>query len=129
MFQLAKHHQLEEWLTTNPAKLCESFLKEDAKFGVLVAMDFNGIHGYLSFTWNFSIWRNEEYMNIDDVFVAEAYRGQNIGERLMVEAKKLREARGAKMIKWEVEKDNHRAMEFYKRLGANMKLKGIFTWS
>ena len=34
----------------------------------------------------------------------------------------------ANFMRWEVEKDNDKAIDFYKKLGAEMKIKGVFGW-
>lgn len=67
-------------------------------------------------------------MNIDDVFVWEEFRGQKIGEALMQKAKAACASKGVHKIRWEVQKDNHSAIRFYERLGANMETKGVFKW-
>jgi len=32
------------------------------------------------------------------------------------------------LIRWEVEKDNEKAIEFYNSLGAEISMKGVFRW-
>ena len=68
-------------------------------------------------------------MNLDDLFVLSEYRGQHIGQQLMQSARKLCEDKGVESVKWELEKDNTKAIEFYKRLGAEVSIKGICRWS
>ena len=68
-------------------------------------------------------------MNIDDVFVWERYRGQKVGEALMLKAKEICKAKDVRKMKWEVERDNHKAIKFYERLGANVNIKGVCNWS
>ena len=46
----------------------------------------------------------------------------------MLKAKELCLANDVKRIKWEVEQDNYRAIQFYERLGADFDIKGIFKW-
>ena len=96
--------------------------------GVLLAVIDGVVAGYCSYTWNYSIWLGSRYMNIDDVFVWDQFRGQKVGEILMLKAKDVCLANEVKRIKWEVEQDNHRAIKFYERLGANVDIKGVFKW-
>ncbi len=95
---------------------------------MLVAEQDGQLVGYLSYTWNYSIWRGNEFMNLDDLFVLKAYRGQEIGQRLMQFAKKICRDKNIDLIKWEVEKDNTKAIDFYQRLGADVSIKGIVRW-
>ncbi|MEH6631835.1 MAG: GNAT family N-acetyltransferase [Halopseudomonas aestusnigri] len=126
---IAKHHDQEQFVTSTKAELENSGFSDVPKFGVLLAEIDSQIAGFASYTWNYSIWSGSSYMNIDDVFVWEEYRGQKVGEALMKNARTLCEKRGVKSIKWEVEEDNIKAIKFYKRLGAEVDIKGICRWS
>ncbi|MDN5202700.1 GNAT family N-acetyltransferase [Fulvivirgaceae bacterium BMA10] len=129
MIAIARHHGQEQYVLTNKEELLKSGFTEPSKFGALIA-EFNGkVAGYVSYTWNYSIWLGGDYMNIDDLFVWEEYRGKQIGEKLMQEAKEICEKKNIQRIRWEVEKDNLGAIKFYERLGAEFKTKGIFKWS
>jgi len=125
---IAKHHDQEQYVVTDKAELRESGFGDRPSFGVLLAEVDGEVAGYCSYTWNYSIWFGSTYMNIDDVFVWEKFRGQQVGEELMLNAKSVCLAKGARRIKWEVEQDNHGAIKFYQRLGANVEIKGLFRW-
>ncbi|OUS30715.1 GNAT family N-acetyltransferase [Thalassotalea sp. 42_200_T64] len=125
---IAKYHDQEQYVLTNKAELANSGFGNDPSFGVLLAEIDGEIAGYCSYTWNYSIWLGATYMNIDDVFVWEAFRGMQVGEKLMVKAKEVCLANGAGRICWQVEQDNHAAIKFYERLGANLDIKGFFRW-
>jgi len=125
---IAKHHNQEQYVVTNTDELIKSGFSDKPSFGVLLAEIDDEIAGYCSYTWNYSIWLGSSYMNIDDVFVWENFRGQQVGEKLMFKAKEVCLANGASRIKWEVEQDNDGAIKFYERLGANLGIKGLFRW-
>jgi len=75
ILEIAKFHNQEEYVITNKQEMLGSGFNENPKFGVLIA-EFNGkISGYLSYTWNYSIWNGCEYLNLDDLF------GENIEDR------------------------------------------------
>lgn len=125
---IARYHDQEYAVKTTEEELRKSGFGESPRFGVLIA-DYNGkAAGYLSYTWSYSIWNAGTYMNLDDLFVKAEFRGKKIGEALMHEAKLLCQSRNTKLIRWEVQKDNPGAIKFYERLGAKMKIKGIFRW-
>ncbi len=125
---IAEHHDQTQYVLTTKSELTESGFGNDPLFGVLLAEVDGEIAGYCSYTWNYSIWLGATYMNIDDVFVWEKFRGQRAGEALMLKAKEVCLSKGGSRIKWEVEQDNQGAIKFYKRLGANVDIKGLFRW-
>ena len=125
---IAKHHGQEQYVKTNKQNLIDSGFGKTPLFGVLLAEIDSEVAGYCSYTWNYSIWLGSNYMNIDDVFVWEKFRGQQVGEKLMFNAKEMCVTKGVSRIKWEVEQDNHGAIKFYERLGANINIKGLFSW-
>jgi len=125
---IAKHHDQEEYVLTNKQELVNSGFANHPSYGVLLAELDGKVAGYCSYTWNYSIWFGAHYMQIDDIFVWESCRGQQVGEELMQKAKEVCIAKGASRIKWEVEQDNHGAIKFYQRLGANIDVKGLFRW-
>ena len=125
---IAEFHNQEQYVVTSTEEMLESGFGENPKFGALIA-EFNGqVAGYLSYTWNYSIWNGCEYMNLDDLFVWNEYRGQRVGLQLMRQARDICKQKAIELIRWEVETDNTKAIEFYKNLGADMTEKGIFRW-
>ncbi len=125
---IAKHHDQEQYVETTKEQLATFGFGDTPTFGVLLAEIDGAVAGYCSYTWNYSIWAGTAYMNIDDVFVWGEFRGKKVGEALMHKAKEVCLAKDIKKIKWEVEQDNHRAIQFYERLGATIDIKGIFKW-
>ncbi len=125
---IAKHHDQQQYVVTDKTELLTSGFGENPQFGVLLAEVNGEVAGYCSYTWNYSIWLGSRYMNIDDVFVWENFRGQKVGEKLMYKAKEVCQNNDANRIRWEVEEDNHAAIKFYERLGANIDVKGLFKW-
>ncbi len=125
---LAEHHNQLEYVSTSLPEILSSGFGHSPRFGVLLAEYNHTVVGFLSFTLNYSIWGGCDYLNIDDVYVDENYRGKRIGESLMIEARRHCQNKGISKLKWEVEKGNASAIRFYERLGANKTDKGIFSW-
>jgi GNAT superfamily N-acetyltransferase len=126
---MASHQNQEHFITTDKRELLQAGFSESPDFGVFLAEVDGQVAGYLSYTWNYSIWLGSYYMNIDDVFVVEEFRNQKAGEALMLKARELCKNKGLSRIRWEVQKDNHRAIKFYEQLGAELNLKGVFRWT
>ena len=125
---LAQYHDQAQYVATSKAEIAVAAFGEQVAFGVLLAEIDGQVAGFTSYTWNYSIWQGQRYMNIDDVFVLEAFRGQKIGQALMLKAKEVCLAKGAGRIRWEVEQDNTSAIAFYRQLGATLDIKGVFHW-
>ena len=57
---------------------------------------------------------------LEDLFVADAYRGQGIGEALMAYLADVAVRHGCARFEWTVLDENESAVRFYRRLGAKM---------
>lgn len=125
---IAEYHDQSHYVLTGPDELLAAGFGDDPRFGAIVAEYDGNTVGFVSYTINYSIWLGRNYMHIDDVFVDADYRGKNIGETLMLEARNFCESLGISRIKWEVQKENHGARRFYERLGAEYYEKGVFAW-
>lgn len=125
---IAEYHQQADLVTTTPAQLLTDGFGEHPKFGVLLAEQDGVAVGYCTYTWHYSIWLGEPGMNIDDLFVLAQARGNNIGLRLMEQAKVLCLKKGIRTLRWQVESDNEGAKAFYRRLGASIETKGVCRW-
>jgi len=82
-------------------------------FGVLLAELQDKIVGLTSFTINFSIWSGCHLTQLDDVFVEDAYRCFGIDKKLLPALKTEGLRKGYYRIRWEVEKENLKAIQFY----------------
>ena len=124
----ARHQNLEKFFETNKEEMLKSGFGPSAKFGFLLA-EIDGLPiGFVSYVWSYSIWLGADYMHIDDLYVLSEFRGEKAGEALMLGANQLCKSRGGKRLKWEVQQDNLQAIKFYKRLGAQVDIKGICRW-
>ncbi len=126
---IAKYHNQEKSVVTNTEEMLRSGFDKNPKFGALLAEINSEVVGYLSYTWNYSIWNGCDYMNLDDLYVTSEYRGQKVGLHLMRYAQDFCADKGINLIRWEVQKDNIKAIKFYNKLGAKMTEKGIFRWN
>ncbi|WP_327586757.1 GNAT family N-acetyltransferase [Nonomuraea sp. NBC_00507] len=81
--------------------------------------------GYVSWLQRVSFWSGEDYLALDDLYVAGTERGRGVGEQLMRAAA---EAAEGKLIRWEVAEANVAAQRFYTRIGAALVTKKIGRW-
>jgi GNAT superfamily N-acetyltransferase len=91
---------------------------DNPAFAGLVAVIEPHLAGYLLYTFGYDTDRAIRYLFVIDLLVAEAWRGQGLGARLMAEAATICRQAGGQELVWAVYKNNRPAMEFYRKLGA-----------
>jgi len=86
-------------------------------FEGLVA-ELNGeILGISLFFYNFSTWRGEPGVYVQDMVVTERARGFGLGRRLLRETARHAGRNGATHLRLSVDRDNAAAVSFYRSLG------------
>lgn len=80
---------------------------------ILIAEDKGFIAAYLGI----QVYRDENYIYLDDLSVTEKYRDRGIGSRLIRDAEQYAEDIGIRAIIFHVERSNERAHQLYERLG------------
>ena len=101
---------------------------ENPNFEIFVIETNNGLSGYASIIFQFSIWKGKSYIYLDDFYIQPAWRNKGIGLEIMTLIKIEAKTRGMDMIKWEVQIENQRGRIFYERLGAKYREAGLFKW-
>lgn len=76
------------------------------------------VAGFALFFHNFSTFLAKPGIYLEDLYVRQNYRGQGIGEALLRRLARLAIERDCGRLEWSVLDWNHRAIEFYKSLGA-----------
>lgn len=122
---LSGHENSQEYVVTNPDKLREQGFGKDNLFGALLAEIDGNTAGYLTYVWNYSTWQGGHYMYLENLFVLKQFRGLGVGAALLQEAKNVCDESGQLHMKWEVQLDNDKAIEFYKKQGATVSSRGI----
>ena len=85
----------------------------DKEDWICVAEYENDVVAFLSI----EVYRDEDYIYLDDLSVAEGYRNKGIGTKLIHAAEKYAEKIGVTKIVFHVEKANEDAYRLYLRLG------------
>jgi len=75
--------------------------------------------GYALFFHNFSTFRGQPGLYLEDVFVRPSYRGRGIGRAFLESLAKLAMQRGCDRIEWIVLDWNDSAIQFYRSLEAS----------
>ena len=99
----------------------EDFLRfgfcEEPKFQVLLAEQDDVVVGLTLFFYNFSSWRGELGVYIQDLVVDSDVRAAGIGRQLVRETARHAVEQGATHLRLSVDRDNHKAMRFYEKIG------------
>ena len=82
-------------------------------FFIYVACDEEDIIGFISIC----VFKDLDYIYVDDYSVNSKYRGLGIGSKLMEMAFKYADDNNISTVKGHVESANHESMDFYKKRG------------
>jgi GNAT superfamily N-acetyltransferase len=85
---------------------------------VLLAEDAGAVVGFALFFHNFSTFRGQPGLYLEDLFVQPEYRGRGHGKALLAAVARLAVERGCGRIDWTVLNWNEPALRFYRALGA-----------
>ena len=85
-------------------------------FFIYVACDDDKVIGFLSIC----VFKDLDYIYLDDYSVSDKYRGLGIGSKLMEMAFKYVEDNNISTIQTHVESANHESREFYKKRGFSL---------
>jgi len=104
--------------TEKDIKKCLFGVKKYAE--VLVAFYDNKPAGMALFFHNYSTFVGKPGIYLEDLYVKPELRGKGIGKSLLIELIKIAHKRNCGRVEWAVLDWNQPAMDFYKKLGAEM---------
>ena len=100
------------------ARLRAQFGEPHPPFQLTVVDVGERVEGYACTFMNYSTFRVERGLYLEDLFVDPAHRSRGIGEALLRHLAKLAKELGCARFEWSVLDWNVRAQSFYQRLGA-----------
>jgi len=119
IFELLK--EFAEFIKT-PEKVTltlEQMQKDKDYFNSLIATDNNNVIGFATYFFAYYSWTGKT-LYIDDLFIIQQYRGKGIGTTLINSLINIAKQENCKKMRWQVSNWNKPAIEFYKRLGAEI---------
>jgi len=120
MRDLAVFEKYIDWFAITPEIVVKSgFQKNPPDFYCIVAEQNNEIAGMLVYYFLPYTAQNRPAIYLKELFVDPNFRGNQIGEKLMVELKKEAVLNNCTQIKWTVAPWNELGKKFYEKLGAN----------
>lgn len=108
---------IDSFAITPEIVLNSGFKKSPPDFYCLVALSGDNIVGMLVYYFLPYTAQNRAAIYMKELFVAEHYRGNKIGEGLLNALKEEAKAHNCKQIKWNVAPWNTKGIQFYERLG------------
>ncbi len=120
VLELIKELALFEKAPDKVTNTLEQMKEEKDLFKFLVAEKPDGeIIGFALFYFVYYTWVGKS-LYLDDLYVKEKYRGHKIGSALLDQVIDYGKQNHCKRIRWQVLDWNRPAIEFYKKLGANL---------
>jgi GNAT superfamily N-acetyltransferase len=114
---LARATGLKEKIRSKPDDFRRLGFRDKPAFQALIAERGGKPVGLCLYFFNFSSWRGEMGIYVQDLYVADEARSAGLGRRLLAETVRLGRAQGATHLRLSVDRANVRAHRFYRRLG------------
>jgi ribosomal protein S18 acetylase RimI-like enzyme len=91
---------------------------DDPRVRVLVAEIGGKVAGYVMFHDSYDTANAARGLYLNDIIVEESRRGEGVARRLMAAVMREAKKQGDVFVWWVAKPTNHRALAFYKKLGA-----------
>ena len=118
---LAVYEREPDVVEATPESLRAQLEAQPSPFECLIAEQGGTPVGFALFFHNYSTWRGQRGLYLEDLFVLESHRGQGIGKRLLATLASLTLKRGCSRLEWQVLDWNKPAIDFYASLGAPVR--------
>ncbi len=114
----AEYENLSEYCEVTEQRLHDAIFGESGFVEGLVALDVATPVAYALFYPNFSSFRGERGLYLEDIYIATEYRRLNLGEKMLREIARIARSRGMTRIDFQVLEWNTPAVTFYLKHGA-----------
>lgn len=118
--ELAQFERLLDQVTATQEQLHEGLFGPKPRAEVIMGRLQPGgeVAGFALYFHNFSTFLAKPGIYLEDLYVRQKFRGQGFGEALLRHLAGLALERNCGRLEWSVLDWNHRAIDFYKSLGA-----------
>ncbi len=116
--ELAEFERLLDQFVATEDRLHESLFGKHPYAEVLMARLDSESVGFALFFHNYSTFRAQPGIYLEDLYVQPSHRGRGYGKALLSNVAQLAVSRHCGRFEWSVLDWNQRAVDFYKKLGA-----------
>ncbi|HWY25625.1 MAG TPA: GNAT family N-acetyltransferase [Nevskia sp.] len=117
---LAEYEKLEHEVTATEDKLRRSLFGEQRMAEAVLGLSGGRAVGLAVFFHNYSTFRANAGLYLEDLFVEPQQRGKGYGKALLLHLAQLAVQRGCERMEWSVLDWNAPAIAFYESLGAKV---------
>ncbi len=117
--ELAAYERLEDHVKASAEDLRRNLFGPRPYAEALVAEVDGAAAGFALFFHNFSTFRGQPGIYLEDLFVKPEFRGRGIGRSFLAHLARLALERGCGRLEWAVLDWNEPAIQFYRSLGAS----------
>ena len=118
--ELAEYEKLSQIVEAEENVLKESIFGEDSNTHVLLAFYDQEPVGFAAYFYNFSSFVGKMGIYLEDLYVKPEVRGKGFGKGLLVRLAQIARDKGCGRMEWVVLDWNEPAIDFYKKLGAEV---------
>ncbi|HET6840124.1 MAG TPA: GNAT family N-acetyltransferase [Candidatus Angelobacter sp.] len=118
--QLAKYEREPDAVVATEADLRRDGFGPQPKFRCVLAEWEGKPAGFAFFHYNYSTWRGQPGLYLEDLFVLTEMRGKGIGKALLRHLAQVAVEENCYGIRWMVLEWNQPAIQFYDALGAKL---------
>ncbi len=117
--QLAEYEKALHEVELTEAQLLEDGFGENPLYGLFVAEYQEEVIGFALYFYRYSTWKGKT-LYLEDFYVDPEYRQEGIGMRLFQTLIQAAKEEKCHRMFWQVLDWNEPAIEFYKKMGANL---------
>ena len=117
ILKMARYEKLEHEVDTDEESLRRALFTEHQAEVILGEVDGEPV-GFALFFHNFSTFKGQRGLYLEDIFVDKEFRGRGYGKALLLQLTKIAVERKCRRMEWVVLNWNAPSIAFYKSLGA-----------
>ena len=118
--ELARFEKLEHEVTATVDTLHEALFGPNPVVGALVAQYGSEVAGYAIYFFTFSSFVGRQGIWLEDLYVRPAFRQRGLGRALVEAVARVGVERNCGRYEWTALNWNQNALDFYKKLGAQV---------
>jgi GNAT superfamily N-acetyltransferase len=118
--ELARFEKLEHEVEATVESLSDSLFKENPVAGALIGRVDGELAGYALYFFTFSSFIGRAGIWLEDLYVRPTFRRQGLGRAMIEAVARIGAERNCGRFEWTALNWNKNALDFYRKLGAQM---------